>query len=138
MTGFGGSGNEEQLIQVRAYRNCSKITCGTAPFFQTGEVLLLVLPFFELENRRRLGRSRESRLWRPAGWGISVKQRSYLGGGVRLNSSTVLGITQGNKGPMHSKEQERDFFDKIPVRILVDVLLSALVCLGFLKRLLIP
>ena len=25
------------IIQVRAYRNCSKITCGTAPFFQTGE-----------------------------------------------------------------------------------------------------
>ena len=96
------------IIQVRAYRNCSKITCGTAPFFQTGKVLLLVLPFFELENRRRLGRSRESRLWRPAGWGISVKQRSYLGGGVRHNSSTVL----GNKGPMHPRNKKETFLTK--------------------------
>ena len=88
------------IIQVRAYRNCSKITCGTAPFFQTGKVLLLVLPFFELENRRRL--------WRPAGWGISVKQRSYLGGGVRHNSSTVL----ENKGPMHPRNKKETFLTK--------------------------
>ena len=40
-----------------------------------------------------------------SGEGISVKQRSYLRGGVRLNSSTVLGITQGNNTPRFT-----DFF----------------------------